>query len=390
MRLRRLPLLIIAGVVLLLGLPSTAGFYTDWLWFREVGYQQVFLKTINAEMAVFAVTFAVAALFLYVNFRVAQRSLQAPHIVFGAGVDGRPVVVPSRRIGGLTLPVALGLALLLGYAGTGDWLGWLSFLHATPFGRTDPLFGRDISFYIFRLPMYDSLRQQALLVMFLALAGSGLLYLLGGSVVLEPRYGIAFWPRLRLGGTARRHLALLVALIFGLMAWGAWLDAFHLTQAQNDVIFGASYANVHADLPFLRIGLVVLAAGALLSLWHGFSRRGWPIPVAVASYVSVLIVGGLYSGFVQKFVVTPNEQVRETPYIVNNIAATRRAFALDRVEERELSGDATLTRGRHRPQRRHDRQRAALGSPAAARDVRRRSRRSAPTTTSRASTTTAT
>src|ERR1044071_9863487 len=89
--------------------------------------------------------------------------------------------------------------------------------------------------------------------------------------------------------------------------------------------------------------LVTLLIGAALSLYYGFGRRGWPLPLAVALFLTVLVSGGLYAGFVQSFIVTPNELNTEKPFIVDHVAATRRAYALDRVEERELSGDAELS-----------------------------------------------
>jgi uncharacterized membrane protein (UPF0182 family) len=340
----RLSLLLILGVVLLLGLPSTALFYTDWLWFTEVGQTAVFLTTLNAEVTVFAAAFAASFLFLYANFRVARLAVQQPHLVLG-GAGGRtpPIVIETRRIGSLSTIVALAVALLFGYVSSNTWLDWLSYLKAVPFGTVDPLFHRDVAFYVFQLPVYDDVRQGALLLSFLAVAACGLLYLLSGKVVLESRYGFAFWPRVRLAPTARRHLGILAALIFGLMAWGAWLDIPRMLIAPANVIFGASYANVHADLPFLRLTIVVLVMGGMLSLWHGFVGRGWAIPAAVALYLVVTVSGGLYSGFVQKFSVTPNELDKERPFILYNIAATRQAYALDHVEERPLSGDAELT-----------------------------------------------
>jgi uncharacterized membrane protein (UPF0182 family) len=339
----RLSILIVLAVAVLFGLPSTAVFYTDWLWFKEVHFEQVFLQTINAEFAVFAVTSAVSCAFLYVNFRIARTAMRLPQIVFGAGPDGRPIVVQSRRVSGLALPVALGIAVLLGYTASSDWLTYWSYFRAVPFGQVDPIFHRDVSFYVFRLPFYDLVRGQALVLAVLAAGGCGLLYVASGSFVFEPRYGVAFWPRLKLAPSARRHLGLLVALLFGLMAWGAWLDMPRMLLAQANVVFGASYASVHGQLPFLQVTVVVLLAGVALSILHGMSRRGWPIPVAIGLYVLVTVSSGVYGSFLQQFVVAPNERDKEQPFIANNIEATRKAYALDRVDERDLTGDAELT-----------------------------------------------
>jgi len=343
MRLRALPSLFLLAVVLLFVLPSAVAYYTDWLWFVEVGYQSVFLRTLNAQTVVFAATFAAVFLFLFLNLHLARRTLNRPHIVLGVGADGRPIALEGRRLAGLALWVSIGLATVLAWSAADSWLMWLSFFNAVPFGTTDPLFGRDVAFYVFRLPVWQTLRQEALLSVFLALIGCGLYYVLSGSFIIESRPGTGFWPKVRLVSSARRHLSLLAALIFGLMAWGSWLDLLQTLLTQNGVVFGASYADVHARIPFIWITLVVLALGAVVSVWQGFGRRLWPIAGAVGLYAAVSVAGGIYAGIVQNFSVTPNELDAEQPFIANNIDATRRAYALDRVDERELSGDASLT-----------------------------------------------
>ncbi len=345
MNLRGLPGLIILGGLLLLAVPSAAVFYTDWLWFKELGYQSVFLRTYNAKILIFVISFSVAFVFLFFNLRVARRALSRPEFVLGTTEDGRPIVVKSRTLANLLLPAALVVAFGLAVSSASNWLEWLSAWNAVPFGEKDVLFNRDVAFYVFQLPVLDLVRQQALLLTILALGGSGLLYLLSGNFVLEPRYGVAFWPRFNLATGTRRHLTLLLAILFALMAWGTYLDLPRtlLTGSATDVVFGASYTDVYARVPFLRISLVVLSLASLVSLWQGFGAQKWPLPVMIAAYVVVATSGGLYASVVQRFFVTPNEQTKEDLFIRHNIAATRKAYALDRVEERELSGDALLT-----------------------------------------------
>jgi hypothetical protein len=341
---RRWPLVLaLLGVGLLLVVPSAAVYYTDWLWFQELGYEQVFLRGLNAQFVVFVAAFTIAFLFLYLNFRVARRTLRRPQIVFGSGRDGRPLTLERSQITGWARPAAGILALMFGISNAANWLEWLTFFNAAPFGERDPLFGRDIAFYVFRLPIWESIREQSLVAAFLALIGSGMLYVLSGSFVLEARGGTVAWPRFRLVPGARRHMSLLAALIFGLMAWGAWLAMAHTLLTPANVIFGASYVDVHANLPFLRISMVVLTLGAVLAVWYGFGGRGWAIPLALGVYLVVSVAGGIYAGVIQSFFVAPNEAAQEQPFIQHNIEATRRAYALDRVEERSLSGDAVLT-----------------------------------------------
>jgi uncharacterized membrane protein (UPF0182 family) len=340
---RRWVMLGLLVLALLFVVPSAAQYYTDWLWFRELGYERMFLRTLNAQGAVFTATFAAVFAFLFVNLRIARRALRRPQIVVATGHDGRPLTVQSGQLTGWILPVAAFLALLFGLSAAANWLEWLNFFNGLPFGDRDPLFHRDVAFYVFRLPIWQSIRQQALFISFLALVGCGLLYVLSGSFVMESRYGVTAWPKFRLVPAARRHLALLVAVMFGLLAWGAWLARAQTLLTPATVVFGASYVDLHANLPFLAISIVVLVLGAGLAIWHGFGGGGWAIPVAVALYLIVSVAGSLYAAFIQGFVVSPNEASKEQEFILYNIAATRRAYALDRVEERELSGDASLT-----------------------------------------------
>ncbi|TAK18344.1 MAG: UPF0182 family protein, partial [Acidobacteria bacterium] len=327
MRSRGLTGLIVLAVILLLAIPSFSIYYTDWLWFHELGYPDVFLKSLNAQGLVFIATFLASYAFLYGNVLIARF---APN---------------EQRIARLA---ALILSTMLAVSSASNWMMWISFFKAVPFGVTDPLLGRDVSFYVFRLPVFDAIRQQALLLTIASLIGTGFVYLMSGNVAAAPRYGIAFWPSLTLGVRARRHLSWLGALALALMAWGAWLDIPRtlITGASGDtsaVMFGASYADVHGTIPVLRLQLVILSLGSVLAFWNGIASQRWPVPLALAAYIVTVLGGTVYSGFIQQFVVTPNEQEKEQPYILNNIAATRAAFALDRVDERELTGDAELT-----------------------------------------------
>ena len=346
MRLRSLPGLLIVAAFLLFIVPTAVGFYTDWLWFSEIGYEGVFLRSLNAQDLVFALTFGLVFLFLYANLRFARRrTSERRRVVLGTGADGQEISLEGQQIAGLAMPVSIIVALLAGIAGASSWLMWLSYFHAAPFGQTDPLFGREVGFYVFRLPVYQAVRQQAMLVSVIALFGCLLYYVLSGSFVVETRPGLSSWPRIRLVTAARRHLSLLAAVVFGLMAWGAWLQipTTLLTQASSSVGFGASYSDVYATIPFLWISVGTLIAGAGLAVWQGFSTRAWPLPLAVALYVAVSMVAGVYAGLIQRFLVIPNEQNMEQPFIEHNITATRRAYGINEVEEREISGDAELT-----------------------------------------------
>jgi hypothetical protein len=334
--------LIVLGLVLLFVVPSAVEFYTDWLWFRELGYEGVFLRGINTQVIVFAATFTAVFLLLSINLGLARRTFIRPQIVLGTGVDGRAIALEGRRLAKIATWASAGIAVIFGLSSSDDWLAWLTFFKGGSFGSVDPLFHRDVSFYVFRLPIWQTIQHDALFTLIIAIIGCGLYYVLSGSFVIEPRYGGAFWPRLRLIPAARKHLALLVAAIFALMAWGTWLEIPQSLLTPGSIVYGVSYADWHAKIPFLWATTGAFIVGAALAIGHGFGRRSWPIPVAFGLALVMTVSGGIYAGFVQTFIVTPNELDKEQAFITYNIAATRKAYALDRVDERELSGDAEL------------------------------------------------
>ena len=130
-----------------------------------------------------------------------------------------------------------------------------------------------------------------------------------------------------------------------MLAFGAWLQIPQLLTPASGVVTGATYADVHARMPALWVLVGAALLGAVLALWQAFTAgRLWPIAAAVGLYLVVSVGGSAYAAIIQRFVVAPNEQVRETPFIVHNIQATRAAFGLDGVTERPLSGEAHLTR----------------------------------------------
>ena len=329
--------LLLAALALLLVLPSLAEMYTEWLWFGALEHRQLFLLSLITRFWVGAVAFLVGAAIIGANLWHAVAGLPEPYLVIGRGGELQPIVIDWRGLRFIAIAAAVAVGAGAAMYASQQWLVWLQFRYATPFGTADPLFGRDVAFYVFALPFYDAVRYLLLGLVAIALIGSAAIYVLAG-VVTAFRRGLSSTE-----GRAQRHLTVLAATLFLLLAWGAYLDVPRLLLTPSGVIHGASYADVVALIPALRVQLVVLLIGAALAGYAAFSRRIWPIPVAVGLYGLVLIAGTTAAAVVQRFVVTPNEQEKEQPYIEYNIASTRAAFALDEVETRELTGDATLT-----------------------------------------------
>ncbi len=336
---RRSPFaLILAVLALVLVLPRFATFYTDWLWFVEVGHEQVLLRTLSAEAISGVLTALAAFAVIWLNLRLALRGLRPREFVIATAQGQQVISLNPSAIRPFVSLAVLVVAALLGLFGSSQWDTWLFFLYRTPFGVHDPILGHDIGFYVFTLPLLEMLHGLLLGVLLLTLAAVAVAHVAGRTLAFDAVHGPF------IASTARRHLALLASAILLVLAFGAWLRIPQLLSTPGGVIFGASYADVMARIPAYWALAGAALVGAGLAAWQAATPRLWPIGAAAGLYLVVALGGSAYATIIQRFVVAPNEQVRETPYIQHNITATRAAFALDRVEERQLSGDAVLTR----------------------------------------------
>jgi uncharacterized membrane protein (UPF0182 family) len=338
-RLRRT---IITATIVLLALvfagPTVIGVFTDWWWFREIGYQVVFTGQLVTRAMLFLVVGAVTAGSLYVNLRIAQRGIVLSPIVLAVGPSS-PQLDVTRTLRRVSLPAVLVLGLLAGLAGTSLWDVALQFLNRTPFGAVDPVFSRDIGFYVFTLP--------ALSAVLGFLSGLTLISLLLLIVVYVLRSDLIVRPRaVRIERTAGIHIAVALATLLLITAVRLWVvDSANLLYSSAGPLIGASYTDLMARLPALRVSAIVAAVAAAAVLAGALRGR---LPryalLAVGGYIVVAVLGrSLVPLVMQKFVVDPTELTRETPYLRAHIAATRRAWGLDSVEVRDLAGETPLT-----------------------------------------------
>src|SRR2546425_2406821 len=311
--------------------------YADWLWFQEVGYVQVFLTTLWYRGTLFTAVALGVLVFLYVNLTFAA-GMARPDVLWELedqlGLPGRVVIEPLLR---RFLPIVLAfISFTSGLRASAHWETVLGYLNAVPFNTTDPLFGRDLAFFVFTLPFWRLLSGWATTLVVGTLLLTLLVYVLQRSLVLTAR-----GPRLAAG--ARAHLLVLGALLLALASVAFWLDRFELVYSPRGVIYGASYADIHASLPVLQ-ALAVLAGLCALACLLQLTRAGLRIILAgVLVLVAVWVVGlGIYPALLQRFRVAPNELAAERPFIIHNIRMTRQAYGLDRIEEREFPVDETL------------------------------------------------
>lgn len=300
------------------------GLYTELLWFRSVGYSEVFVTRVRTETLLFVAFGLITAAVVALNIGVAYhlRPATRPMSPEQQGLDRYRVALdPHRRLAMVVVGVLLGL--LAGSSAAAHWQTWLLWVHATPFGQRDPQFHLDISYFAFIYPFQRFLLGFSFfLVVLSVLAAFAVHYLYGGVRLQTP--GERFTP------AARAHLSVLLGVFMLLKAIAYWLDRYGLDfSTRGFVNTGASYTDVNAVLPAKTILIFVALICAVLFFANVVSR-GWLLP-AVGFGLLVLcavLIGGVYPAAVQQFQVKPSEANKERPYIQRNIIATRQAYDL--------------------------------------------------------------
>ncbi len=375
---------VFAGVVLDL--------WTDAIWFRSVGFDAVFWTRLGAQAGLFAALFVGVLVFLGANLWLAgrlapppdperagslggfasrlggafgldergrtsdggpwpfraddPRTRRGPGSPFGPGgpralaldPDDLPDLVPVARL----ILVALAVLIALGTAAAvaGHWetvLLWANQVPYSPAGSpavVDPIFGRDVSYYLFELPFLRTAQSTLNGLLIAALVLSLGRYLLAGA-----RGGLGFTTQMRV------HLAVLGGLYLLSTAYGYQLDKFELVYSgQGGSFLGVSFTDQHARFLAYDVLTVVSAFAGTFLVIGAFTRMMWPLSAVVLVWLSAsFVLGSVYPGLVQRFNVEPDQLGKETPYITNNIAMTRAAFGLDRWERRDYGGDQPLT-----------------------------------------------
>jgi uncharacterized protein len=339
---------ILLALLFFVGLPFLSWLvkvWIDYLWFTDLGQKGVFLTRIGSELAIGAAFAAAAFVVFFVNMRVARR--MAPRVVPAGLPEGLPeqaVIFIERLRGGMgplldrvILWGALALALLNGIGVARQWQTFRMALSGTPFGYTDPQYGKDVGFYVFSLPALSSLVDWAMGTLVLTVILTLVVHFADGAIQPWARFK-GFAPHVK------AHLSVLLACIVAVWGFQYWIDIYKLNFSQTGQIIGAGYTDVHAQAPayWILIGVSALTAVTLL---FNIRFKGWRLPIISASVwvVASVLLGVVWPGITQAFIVNPNEQAVEAPYIARNIDMTRKAFGLNNVKGQSFLADESLT-----------------------------------------------
>ena len=325
--------LVVGGlfVFFVMFLPWAATFLTDIYWYEAQGFASVFWRRFFARWELFAAA-AIPSFAIYLlNWRCAYSSGMRR---FNETLE-EPVKAPNVQwiITGLAVFMAVTSALSV----SGSWDVFLKFMHPTQFGETDPLFGKDISFYVFTLPFLNFLRGWLQGMLVIAIAGVFIIYFITHSIVFNGRETDI--PR-----SVRLHLAGLGSAIFVVWGVGCWLGRYELLFSPTGVVFGAGYTDIHVLLPAMTI-LTVAAFLAAALLLVNIVKPMWKISGVLIA--ALLIVGwaarSLVPGIIQQYSVKPNEYEMEKPYLGYHLDYTRRAFGLSGVKVVPVTPEAEVT-----------------------------------------------
>jgi uncharacterized membrane protein (UPF0182 family) len=330
------PLLILA-VIIFIVLPIAAGLYLDFRWFASVGFLEVLTKKLTAQLALSVGAALVAGSWLYANLRLTRRLAGRSPALYLYDQDGLPRVNLGALAERLIIPATLVVAVLSALTQNARWERWILALHAGSFGHKDAIFGRDVGFYVFVLPVWNDVLAFVLFAIGASAVGCAALYAARGALQVSSA-GLT-----RIEKKPRAHLSVLVALLLLVLAVRSYFEMFDILYSHVGPMIGASYADVHAKLPALRLAVAAAVVAAVLVLASA-RREGLGLALLAAVLYGVTqIAVRAYPSVVHRFSVAPNELEREAPYLRNNIEATRKAYGLDSVQERELPGGRALS-----------------------------------------------
>ncbi len=311
-----------------------AGYYSDWLWFNNIGFGAVFSTTLETKFLSFSVFAILFGIFAWVNIAVARQR--------GAHTRSLKVISPEQPVTFFDIlfsakyakyswtAIILFFSFIMGSNASNSWEVFLQFMHASKFGVIEPIFAKDVGFYIFQLPLYDFIQQWYLLSVIIVLLAVAASYFMDQAVGVQ---GNRFYIK----QTVRSHFAVLGGLLFLGIALVFRLKLYGLMYSGSGVAYGPSYADVHARIPAYWTVSITALLVAIVFFITPFFKKWHLLLYSVAAYFVVLIgFAWFYPTIIEQYVVKPTELTKETPYIRHNIKFTRLAFGLDKIKEQSF------------------------------------------------------
>ncbi len=329
---------VLVVVILILSLRGIAVFYTDYLWFDSVNLSNVWKGTLGAKVGLALVFMALFFVAMLVSLTIADRL--APKFR-PLGPEDELVQRYQDAVGkharAVRIVASVVLAILIGVQASAHWKDWILFSNSVPFGVKDPQFHTDVSFFVFRLPFLSFLVSWLFIALLVIAIMTTIAHYLNGGIRFQG-------PGQRVSPQVKAHLSVLLGLMALDKAFGYWFQRFSLDTSTRGFVQGATYTDVHAQLPALTL-LMWISIAAFVILVVNIWLRGWVLPiVGVGLWLFLsLVVGAIYPWFIQTFKVQPSQNTLERPYIARNITATRTAMGINNVQPSGFAANTSLT-----------------------------------------------
>jgi len=344
-----LSIVVVIIIIALIALFAGANFFTEWAWFNHLGYLKAFLLMFFSNFGLRILIGLIFAVFVFVNLFFTKKlfikyfeaeSIESENVetLFKEESQGFLNWLNKKKLNWIYILISLILGFLFSSVSSELWKIVLKFFNQTPFGNTDPIFGKDISFYVFSLPFYSFIKEMGMVLIVLTIIVVGIIYFIAS--------GISSFSdvKVKLSNRAKSHITVLLSAFLLLKAWDYRLAMYELLYSPRGVAFGASYTDVNANLLGLRILFIIaiaVAAGLLVSLFRkNYKLLAWGLGIWI---VTSLVFGAVYPGFVQRFQVEPNEIEREREYISHNINMTLEAYDLNDLTSKNFQPQDGLT-----------------------------------------------
>ncbi len=331
-------------VVLFLFGSSLLSIYIDALWFSSEGYSQVYWYKFRIGGLLFLIFFVATFLLIRLPFfllnRVLPQLTERPAVRLSTIQDIRDInLLPIIYRPGVWILSAI-IAFLSASNLSGEWSRFALYLNAANTGVVDPIFNRDVSFYLFTLPVWDLVAGWFLAMCFVLFLATTLLSLYVNYI--EKMRGAVSSKTNNQTIAVISVVSALLALAFAL---NAYLNRYEFVSKRHELFSGANYTDVNVNLPGLTVLIIVLLLAFVVLLANAFVMKKLRVIVycAIAIAATWIITVIVLPSSIYSFSVKPNELAKESPYIQHNIEATRRGFGIDRFEERPFQPTPTIT-----------------------------------------------
>lgn len=340
--------IIVLTIIALIILVSTGSqILTDWLWFDNLNFSQTFMTMFFTNFYLRLIVGLVFTIFIYINLSFTRKPL-LEHLnvskddnvesLFGGKNDSIMEWLDKRKLGYVFLLGSIVLGFLFSSVRQDLWQIVLKYINQTPFNINDPIFSKDVGYYVFSLPFFDFIREMGMVLTILTLVVTGAIYTLASGISSFNEM------KFKLSGRAMAHLSILIAIFLFLKAWSYRLMMYNLLYSARGVAFGASYTDINANLIGLKILFYLVIAIAIVVLINMFKKSYRLLIWGLGFWIfASFIFGSVYPGIVQRFQVEPNEIAKESKYIDYNIDMTLKAYGLDTIEKRDFELKNELT-----------------------------------------------